>query len=95
MTAVAAAVARLWPEVLSNAVDPGRVPTKTGGPRRSGRSGGGAPRTQEWLASGEEPKVLVSGGCTASRCTPRRAVHDETFQDRLLDALAEETGTSF
>lgn len=95
VTAFAAAVARLWPEVLSNAVDPGWVPTKMGGP--------GAPddleeghRTQEWLASGEEPEVLVSGGYWYHReqLEPHRAVHDEAFQDRLLDALAEETGTA-
>jgi hypothetical protein len=36
VTTLAAAVARIWPEVFSNAVDPGRVPTKMDGP--------GAPR---------------------------------------------------
>ena len=30
--ALALAVARRWPDVLSNAVDPGWVPTKMGGP---------------------------------------------------------------
>ena len=84
----------MWPEGLSNAIDPGWVPTKMGGP--------GAPDdlegylTQEWLASGEEPEVLVSGGYWYHReqAQPHRAVHDEAFQCRLLDALAEETGTS-
>src|SRR5918992_3588848 len=32
LTALAFAVARHWPDVLSNAVDPGWVPTKMGGP---------------------------------------------------------------
>jgi NAD(P)-dependent dehydrogenase (short-subunit alcohol dehydrogenase family) len=32
VTALAYAVARRWPDVLSNAVDPGWVPTKMGGP---------------------------------------------------------------
>src|SRR3954451_11637103 len=32
VTALAVAVARLWPDVLSNAVDPGWVPTRMGGP---------------------------------------------------------------
>jgi NAD(P)-dependent dehydrogenase (short-subunit alcohol dehydrogenase family) len=32
VTTLAAAVARIWAEVLSNAVDPGWVPTKMGGP---------------------------------------------------------------
>ena len=31
VTALALAVGRLWPNVLSNAVDPGWVPTKMGG----------------------------------------------------------------
>ncbi|MEU0408374.1 SDR family NAD(P)-dependent oxidoreductase [Streptomyces griseorubiginosus] len=96
VTALAVAVARLRPDVLSNAVDPGWVPTKMGGP--------GAPddleqghRTQEWLASSDEPRALVSGGYWYHReqRQPHRAVHDEAFQDRLLDALAEETGTAF
>jgi NAD(P)-dependent dehydrogenase (short-subunit alcohol dehydrogenase family) len=32
VAALAFAVARHWPDVLSNAVDPGWVPTKMGGP---------------------------------------------------------------
>ena len=32
VTALAYAVARQWPDVVSNAVDPGWVPTKMGGP---------------------------------------------------------------
>ncbi|MER5714110.1 SDR family NAD(P)-dependent oxidoreductase [Streptomyces sp. NPDC002132] len=94
VTTLAAAVARLRPGVLSNAVDPGWVPTKMGGP--------GAPddlelghRTQVWLAAADEPEALTSGGYWyhRERQEPHRAVHDEAFQDRLLHALAEETGT--
>jgi len=32
VTALGFAVARRWPDVLSNAVDPGRMPTRMGGP---------------------------------------------------------------
>src|SRR4051812_13275209 len=32
VTTLAMAVARLWPDVFTNAVDPGWVPTKMGGP---------------------------------------------------------------
>src|SRR3954447_662554 len=32
LTALAAAVARVWPDVVSNAVNPGWVPTRMGGP---------------------------------------------------------------
>jgi NAD(P)-dependent dehydrogenase (short-subunit alcohol dehydrogenase family) len=58
---LAAAVARRWPGVLSNAVEPGWVPTKMGG--------AGAPDdlaqghvTQAWLAVSDERGALVSGG---------------------------------
>lgn len=95
VTALAAAVARLRPGVRSNAVDPGWVPTRMGGP--------GAPddlelghQTQEWLATSDDPQALTTGGYWYHRelRQPHRAVHDEAFQDRLLDALAEETGTA-
>jgi hypothetical protein len=36
VTAVAPTLARVWPDVLSNAVDPGWVPTKIGGPAATG-----------------------------------------------------------
>ena len=94
VTTLAAAVARLRPDVLSNAVDPGWVPTKMGGP--------GAPddleqghRTQEWLATSDEPEALTTGGYWYHRAQaqPHQAVHDEAFQDRLLEALAQETDT--
>jgi len=93
VTTLAAAVARLRPGVLSNAVDPGWVPTKMGGP--------GAPddlelghRTQEWLAVGDEADASTSGGYWyhQQRQEPHRAVHDPQFQDRLLEALTAETG---
>ncbi|WP_109003906.1 SDR family NAD(P)-dependent oxidoreductase [Streptomyces rishiriensis] len=95
VTALAAAVARLRPGVLSNAVDPGWVPTKMGGP--------GAPddlelghRTQEWLAVSDDPQALTSGGYWyhGERTQPHDATHDEAFQDRLLQTLAEETGVA-
>jgi NAD(P)-dependent dehydrogenase (short-subunit alcohol dehydrogenase family) len=57
---LAYAVARRWPDVLSNAVEPGWVPTKMGG--------AGAPddldrgdETQAWLAVSDEPAARVSG----------------------------------
>lgn len=95
VTTLAAAVARLWPDVLSNAVDPGWVPTRMGGP--------GAPddlrlghRTQEWLATSDDPGARTSGGYWHHQRlrTPHPAVHDESFQDELIDALARFTGVS-
>ena len=95
VTTLAAAVARLRPGVLSNAVDPGWVPTKMGGPSAPDDLEQGH-RTQEWLASSDEPQALATGGYWyhRERLQPHRAVHDEAFQDRLLQALAEETGTA-
>ncbi|MEW9551101.1 SDR family NAD(P)-dependent oxidoreductase [Nonomuraea sp. NPDC050783] len=95
VTTLAAAVARLRPGVLSNAVDPGWVPTKMGGPNAPDDLELGH-RTQEWLATSDDPQALTSGGYWYHRRLqqPHRAVHDEAFQDRLLRALAEETGTA-
>jgi NAD(P)-dependent dehydrogenase (short-subunit alcohol dehydrogenase family) len=93
LTALAAAVARLWPDVLSNAVDPGWVPTRMGG--------AGAPddlrlghRTQEWLATIDDPEALTSGGYWyhQNREKPHHAIRDERFQNELLDHLAGVTG---
>jgi NAD(P)-dependent dehydrogenase (short-subunit alcohol dehydrogenase family) len=93
VTALAAAIARLRPWVLSNAVDPGWVPTRMGG--------AGAPddlelghRTQEWLATSDDPEALTTGGYWyhQERQEPHAAAVDVAFQDRLLRALAEETG---
>ena len=95
VTTFMAAVARLRPEVLSNAVDPGWVPTKMGGP--------GAPddldlghRTQEWLAVSHDPRATVTGAYWyhGEQQRPHRSVNDQSFQDVLLRALATETGVS-
>lgn len=93
VTTLAAALARLRPGVVSNAVDPGWVPTRMGGP--------GAPddlelghQTQVWLATSDDPEALTEGGYWYHRelQQPHRAVHDEGFQDLLVRTLADETG---
>jgi NAD(P)-dependent dehydrogenase (short-subunit alcohol dehydrogenase family) len=95
VTTLAAAVARLRPGVLSNAVDPGWVPTKMGGPNAPDDLELGH-RTQEWLASSDEPQALTTDGYWyhRQRLQPHRAVHDEAFQNRILRTLAEQTGTA-
>jgi len=57
---LAFAVARRWPGVYSNAVEPGWVPTKMGGPQAPDDLDAGH-RTQVWLAVGDDPKALVTG----------------------------------
>ncbi|MEV6153587.1 SDR family NAD(P)-dependent oxidoreductase [Nonomuraea sp. NPDC052129] len=95
VTTLAAAVARLRPGVLSNAVDPGWVPTRMGGPSAPDDLELGH-QTQEWLASSDEPQALTTGGYWyhRQRLQPHHPVHDEAFQDRLLQRLAEETGNA-
>jgi NAD(P)-dependent dehydrogenase (short-subunit alcohol dehydrogenase family) len=94
VTTLAVAVARMWTDVFSNAVDPGWVPTKMGG--------AGAPDdlrlghlTQEWLAISDDPRARTSGGYWhhQRRAEPVPAVHDQQFQDQLLEALARFTAT--
>jgi NAD(P)-dependent dehydrogenase (short-subunit alcohol dehydrogenase family) len=93
VTTLAAAVARLRPDVLSNAVDPGWVPTKMGGPNAPDDLNLGH-QTQQWLATSDDPQARTSGGYWyhRQRRQPHPAVHDESFQNRLLQTLDQETG---
>jgi NAD(P)-dependent dehydrogenase (short-subunit alcohol dehydrogenase family) len=93
VTTLAMAMARLWPDVYSNAVDPGWVPTKMGGP--------GAPDdlrlghvTQAWLATSDAAEARTSGGYWhhQQRRTPHPAALEQGFQGELLAALARFTG---
>lgn len=94
LVALAFAVSRLWPEVLSNAVDPGWVPTKMGGPNAPDDFEEGF-RTQTWLAASDDPGAKVSGRYWHHRrsVAPAAEASDHRFQDRLLTRLAELTGT--
>ena len=60
VTALAFAIADRWPEVRSNAVDPGWVPTRMGGPSASDDLILGH-RTQAWLAVSDDPEADTSG----------------------------------
>lgn len=95
VTALSAAVARLVPGVASNAVDPGWVPTRMGG-RSAPDSLELGHRTQEWLATSDDPGALASGGYWyhQHRQTPHQAANDPQFQDALLAQLAEHTGVT-
>jgi NAD(P)-dependent dehydrogenase (short-subunit alcohol dehydrogenase family) len=93
---LAFAVARRWPTVLSNAVDPGWVQTKMGGPGASDDLDLG-PRTQVWLAVSDDPKALVSG-CYFYHQRPSRAnsaAQDHAVQDELLARCGDLTGVPF
>ena len=60
-TVLALAVARRWPGVLSNAVEPGWVATRMGGAGAPDDLAQG-PVTQAWLAVSDDPAATVSGG---------------------------------
>lgn len=93
VTALAFAVARRWPEVFSNAVDPGWVPTRMGGPGAPDDLEQG-PATQVWLAVSDEADARVSGRYWYHRQQQEAApqARDPRFQDELLVALARITG---
>jgi NAD(P)-dependent dehydrogenase (short-subunit alcohol dehydrogenase family) len=95
VTALASALARRWPEVLSNAVDPGWARTRMGG--------SGAPvdidtaqRTQSWLAVSQDPAAMVSGRYwhDMRQQQPASQATDLAFQDELLIRLRELTDVS-
>jgi NAD(P)-dependent dehydrogenase (short-subunit alcohol dehydrogenase family) len=90
---LAFAIARRWPDVLSNAVTPGWVPTKMGGPGAPDDLAAGAV-TQAWLAVSDDPAATVSGAYfyhqRPSEVHP--AVRSHQFQDELISALASLTG---
>lgn len=92
--ALAKAVARLWPDVYSNAVDPGWVPTKMGG--------AGAPddlqkgyETQVWLAVGDDAKASGRYFFHQKERTSKAEADDFRLQDTLLERCEQITGVPF
>src|SRR2546426_3670564 len=90
---LAFAVARLWPHVLSNAVDPGWVPTKMGGPSAPDDPEQGV-ATQVWLAVSDERDAKVSGRYFYHKRTRAAdpAASDVTVQNGFLAACEQLTG---
>jgi NAD(P)-dependent dehydrogenase (short-subunit alcohol dehydrogenase family) len=84
---LAFAIARRWLEVLSNALEPGWVPTKMGGPGAPDDLDAGH-RTQVWLAVSNDPAARVSGRYFyhLRPRSPHPAVFDVERQEKLLDA---------
>ena len=90
---LAFAVARLWPEALSNAMTPGWVATKMGG--------AGAPDdiaqahlTQAWLATSDDPEARTTGGYFyhLERREPNPQAGDVALQNRLIEICREISG---
>lgn len=90
---LAFAIARRWPGVLSNAVEPGWVATKMGGPGAPDSLEEG-PKTQAWLAVSNDGAALVSGQYFYHQ-KPRSylpVVRDMDVQERLLAACERLSG---
>jgi NAD(P)-dependent dehydrogenase (short-subunit alcohol dehydrogenase family) len=92
---LAFAMARRWPDVLSNSLEPGWVPTRMGG--------SGAPddmdqahRTQVWLAASDDPKARVTGGYFyhLKPKAPSPQANDPALQDRLIAICADISGVA-
>ena len=92
---LAFAIARRWPGVLSNALEPGWVPTKMGGR--------GAPddldqghRTQVWLAAGNDKDATVTGQYFFHKRPrkPNPATRDPLIQDALIEACSRLSGVA-
>jgi NAD(P)-dependent dehydrogenase (short-subunit alcohol dehydrogenase family) len=90
---LAFAVARLWPGVLSNALEPGWVPTRMGGL--------GAPDdmdqahlTQAWLAASNDPNAQTTAGYFyhMKPREPNPQSRDTALQDRLFNICEEISG---
>ena len=90
---LAFAVARLWPRVFSNAVDPGWMPTKMGGRFARGDLEQGV-ETQVWLAVSDESGAKVTGRYFYRKRTQaaHRAASDVSVQDAFLATCEEVTG---
>lgn len=89
------AIARKWPGVFSNAINPGWVPTRMGGP--------GAPddlqkgyETQVWLAVSDDEQAKVSGRYFFHQQDRRYnpEADDVVLQEKLLSLCKEITGSA-
>lgn len=93
VVALALYLARCWPDVLSNAVDPGWVRTRMGGASAPADIETGQ-RTQNWLATSTDPVAMVSGRYwnDMQQERPVGEALDADFQDALITRLQELTG---
>ena len=90
---LAFAVARRWPEVFSNALEPGWVPTKMGGANAPDDLDQGH-RTQAWLAVSEDSaaKVTREYFFHLKLREPKAATRDVAKQEKLIEACRKFSG---
>lgn len=96
VTMLALAVARKWPDVYANAVDPGWVPTRMGGKNAPDDLQKGF-ETQAWLAVSGDVQAKVSGHYFYHRKirTHHPNADDVDLQEKLVSLLSEITGVGF
>lgn len=90
---LAFAIARRWPGVLSNALEPGWVATKMGGANAPDDLTEGY-RTQAWLAVSQDAAAKLTGEYFfhMQLRQPNPAARDEERQEKLLDACKQFSG---
>jgi NAD(P)-dependent dehydrogenase (short-subunit alcohol dehydrogenase family) len=95
-TVLAFAVARHWPAVNANALEPGWVPTRMGGPGAPGDMAK-AHLTQAWLAVSEDALARSSGEYFYHQAlrAPNPLARDEATQENLLRECARLSGVPF
>ena len=86
-------VARRWRKVLSNALEPGWVATKMGGPGATDDLDAGR-RTQVWLAASDEPAAQVTGEYFfhMKLHAPLAATRNVELQEKLLESCKHFSG---
>ena len=89
-------VARKWPEIFSNAVNPGWVPTKMGGAHATDSLEKGF-QTQAWLATSDEPEARVTGKYFFhKKQTPQRPeANNVNIQEEFISMCEQLTGIPF
>ena len=96
MVMLCKAVARMWPDVYANSLNPGWVPTKMGGPGAPDSFESGI-ATQMWLATSDEARAKVSGRYffhkKETRCNAE--ADDVELQERFMKLCGEVTGVPF
>lgn len=93
---LAFAVARRWPAVLANALEPGWVPTRMGGPSAPDDMDQ-SHRTQAWLATSDDPQARVTGSYFYHMLerVANEDAHDPALQDQLIARCEAISGIAF
>ena len=90
VTTLAFAIARRWPDVRSNAVDPGWVPTRMGGPSRDRRLGARPPNpgvAGRPATTRTPPSAAATGTTNEPPAAAAAITTDDTSKIDLLDHL--------